>query len=152
VRELVEVPVPEGFELSTDSSRVDRELVHRWLSEEAYWALGRERAVQDRAIDSSRNYGLYRSSTGEQVAFARVVTDSATFAWLCDVFVDASVRGQGIGSALVAGVCADLEPLNLRRVVLATGDAHGVYAKFGFEPLPNPDRWMSLARGWRPTD
>ncbi len=81
-----------------------------------------------------------------------MVTDSATFAWLCDVFVDASVRGLGIGSALVAGVCADLEPLKLRRVLLATGDAHGVYAKFGFEPLPNPERWMSHARSARRPD
>jgi predicted GNAT family acetyltransferase len=136
--------MPAGFEFSADSDRVDRVLVHRWLSTEAYWALGRPRDVQDTAIESSRNYGIYRRGAGEQVAYARVVTDGATFAWLCDVFVDAGVRGRGIGSALLANLCADLAPLNLRRVVLATGDAHSVYAKFGFEPLPNPERWMSL--------
>ena len=142
--DLGTVEVPDGFELSTDASRIDRGLVHRWLSAEAYWALGRAREVQDRAIDGSRNYGIYRRPSGVQVAFARVVTDAATFAWVCDVFVEATVRGLGIGSALIVGICADLAPLNLRRIVLATGDAHGVYAKFGFEPLPNPERWMSL--------
>jgi GNAT superfamily N-acetyltransferase len=134
--------LPAGFELSTETDRVDRELVHRWLSEEAYWSLGRSREVQDRAIDGSRNYGVYRVESGEQVAFARVVTDGATYAWVCDVFVDDAVRGMGIGTALMAGLLADLEPLGLRRTVLATRDAHEVYAKVGFEPLPNPERWM----------
>ena len=137
--------LPAGLELSTETDRVDRELVHRWLSEEAYWSLGRSREVQDRAIDGSRNYGVYRVESGEQVAFARVVTDGATYAWVCDVFVDDAVRGMGIGTALMAGLLADLEPLGLRRTVLATRDAHEVYAKVGFEPLPNPERWMSLA-------
>ena len=100
--------------------------------------------MQDRAIDGSRNYGVYRVESGEQVAFARVVTDGATYAWVCDVFVDDAVRGMGIGTALMAGLLADLEPLGLRRTVLATRDAHEVYAKVGFEPLPNPERWMSL--------
>ena len=78
---------------------------------------------------------MFDSTTGRQVAYARVVTDSVTFAWLCDVFVDSGVRGHGVGVALMNNVCSLLEDLNLKRVVLATGDAHGLYEKFGFEPL-----------------
>jgi GNAT superfamily N-acetyltransferase len=71
-----------------------------------------------------------------------VVTDGATFAWLCDVFVDPAERGHGVGKALVGGVLADLEPLGLRRTLLATADAHGLYAAHGFAPLAAPDRMM----------
>jgi GNAT superfamily N-acetyltransferase len=87
---------------------------------------------------------VYAEGSGEQVAYARVVTDRATFAWLCDVYVDPSVRGKGLGTAMVAAVRDHLEPYGLRRVLLATHDAHGVYAKLGFQPLAEPDRWMAL--------
>lgn len=128
---------------SADPARVDRACVHRWLSEESYWARGRTRETQDAAIDGSRVYGVYDDESGEQLAFARVVTDTVTFAWLCDVFVDAAARGRGVGKLLVAGVVADLEPLGMRRIALATADAHGLYAQFGFAPLPTPERWMT---------
>lgn len=131
------------FRFSTDPSDIDRILVHRWLSEQAYWALGRSRDVQESAMDASRNYAVVDTETRDQVAYARVVTDAATFAWLCDVFVTPDVRGQGVGVALIEGVVADLEPLGLRRVALATADAHGLYAKFGFAPLAQPERWMA---------
>lgn len=134
------------FRFSTDPSDIDRELVHRWLSEQAYWALGRPRRVQDAAIDASRNFAVVDTVSRAQVAYARVITDGVTFAWLCDVFVDPDVRGAGVGIALVEGVVATLEPLDLRRIVLATGDAHGLYEKFGFRPLANPERWMARAR------
>lgn len=134
-----------GYRFSSSTDDVDRALVHRWLSEQSYWARGRSRAVQDAAIDASRNYGVFDES-GIQVAYARVVTDGVTFAWLCDVFVDRSARGRGIGVALIEGVVADLEPLGLRRVALATGDAHGLYARFGFAPLAEPGQWMVRAR------
>lgn len=130
------------FRFSTDPSDIDRALVHRWLSQQSYWALGRARDVQDRAIDGSRNYAVVDAETGAQVAYARVVTDGATFAWLCDVFVSPDVRGNGVGVALIEGVIADLEPLDLRRIALATADAHGLYEKFGFAPLAQPERWM----------
>ena len=132
------------FRFSTDPSDIDRERVHRWLSEQAYWALGRGRDVQDAAIEASRNYAVVDTDSGTQVAYARVVTDGVTFAWLCDVFVDPDVRGRGVGVALIEGVVADLEPLGLRRVALATADAHGLYEKFGFAPLAQPERWMAL--------
>jgi GNAT superfamily N-acetyltransferase len=139
------------FRFSTDPSDIDRERVHRWLSEQSYWALGRARDVQDAAIDASRNYAVVDTGSGTdtamQVAYARVVTDGVTFAWLCDVFVDPDVRGRGVGVALIEGVVADLEPLGLRRVALATADAHGLYEKFGFAPLAQPERWMALLPG-----
>ncbi|MDL5200498.1 GNAT family N-acetyltransferase [Streptomyces sp. ALI-76-A] len=134
----------EGYEISTDTDRVDAERVHRWLSTDAYWALGRPRERQDRAIDGSLNFGVYATVSGEQVAYARVVTDRATFAWLCDVYVDRSVRGKGIGTALAGAVRDHLRPYGLRRILLVTHDAHGVYRKLGFVPLARPDQWMAL--------
>ncbi|MDQ0725480.1 GNAT family N-acetyltransferase [Microbacterium sp. W4I20] len=130
-----------GFTFSSDSSVIDRERVHAWLSEQAYWALGRSRATQDAAIEASRNYSVWNAD-GEQVAYARVVTDAVTFAWLCDVFVDEAARGTGVGKMLVEGVIADLEPLPVKRIVLATADAHGLYAQYGFAPSEDPNRYM----------
>ncbi|MFB7333350.1 GNAT family N-acetyltransferase [Streptomyces adustus] len=134
----------EGYELSTDPDRVDVERVHHWLSTDAYWAIGRSREKHERAIAGSLNFGVYDTVSGEQVAYARVVTDRATFAWLCDVYVHASVRGKGIGTALVAAVREQLRPYGLRRLLLATHDAHGVYEKVGFRALDVPDQWMVL--------
>jgi GNAT superfamily N-acetyltransferase len=136
--------LPEGYEISTDPARVDRERVHHWLSTDAYWALGRPREQQDRAIEGSLNFGVFDTVSGEQVAYARVITDRATFGWLCDVYVDPSVRGKGVGSALVAAVREELRSCGVRRVLLATQDAHGVYEKLGFAPLERPERWMAL--------
>jgi GNAT superfamily N-acetyltransferase len=130
------------YSFAAGVERVDRALVHEWLSERSYWARGRPRKVQDVAIDASRNYGMYADGSGEQVAYARVVTDGAAFAWLCDVFVDERVRGQGLGKRLMAGIMADLEPLGLARILLATDSAHGLYAQFGFAELSKPGNWM----------
>ncbi|MGW3990118.1 GNAT family N-acetyltransferase [Streptomyces sp. NPDC004830] len=137
-------PLPEGYEISTDPARLDRERVHRWLSTDAYWALGRPRETQDRAIDGSLNFGVHDTVSGEQVAYARVVTDRATFAWLCDVYVDPAVRAKGIGGALVGAVRERTREFGVRRVVLATHDAHEVYARHGFAPLERPEHWMAL--------
>ncbi|SDO69653.1 Acetyltransferase (GNAT) family protein [Streptomyces sp. cf386] len=137
-------PLAEGYEISTDPDRIDAARVHRWLSTDAYWAIGRAREKQDGAIEGSLNFGVYETVSGEQVAYARVVTDRATFAWLCDVYVDPSVRGKGIGTALVGGVREHLRPYGIKRMLLATHDAHGVYEKLGFGPLERPDQWMAL--------
>jgi GNAT superfamily N-acetyltransferase len=126
--------------VSTDVSRLDIDTVHRWLSTDAYWAIGRARDVVERAVAGSLNFGAYVDD--RQVGYARVVTDRATFAWLCDVYVDPDARGSGVGTALVGAVDAALTDLKVERTVLATGDAHGLYAKFGFEPMPQPERWM----------
>lgn len=131
-----------AYSFSSDRAEMQRELIHLWLSTQAYWALGRERAVQDAAIDASLNFGMFDAASGRQVAYARLVTDSVTFAWLCDVFVDPAVRGHGVGVALIENVGAALDALDLRRVMLATSTAHGLYAKFGFEPVHAPEHWM----------
>lgn len=133
--------MPSSYTFSNDTARIDRDRVHSWLSEQSYWANGRAREVQDAAIDGSRNYGVWDSS-GMQVAYARVVTDAVTFAWLCDVFVDEEARGNGIGKMLVEGVISDLQPLGLTRMLLATADAHGLYAQYGFAPSEDPTRYM----------
>lgn len=135
------------FRFTTNPGEIDRERVHRWMSEQAYWALGRPRASQDAAIDASRNFAVIDTESGAQVAYARVVTDGVTFAWLCDVFVDPEVRGLGVGVGLIEGVVAILEPLDLRRIALATADAHGLYERFGFRPLEQPERWMARLQG-----
>jgi GNAT superfamily N-acetyltransferase len=130
------------FRLSQHAENIDRDLVHHWLSDLSYWAKGRPKAVQDAAIDASRNYSVHEVGSGRQVGYARVVTDRVTFAWLCDVFVDPDARGAGVGKLLVDGVLADLDALGVRRTLLATADAHGLYAQYGFEPLAEPRRWM----------
>ncbi|WP_333737171.1 GNAT family N-acetyltransferase [Streptomyces sp. IBSBF 2806] len=136
--------LPDGYEISADPDRIDVERVHRWLSADAYWAIGRSLDKQERAIAGSLNFGAYDTASGEQVAYARVVTDRATFAWLCDVYVDPAVRGKGIGTAMAEAARDHLRPYGLRRILLATQDAHGVYEKAGFRPLAAPDRWMAL--------
>lgn len=136
----------ERYFFSAETDRVDRARVHQWLSEQSYWAQGRAREKQDAAIDASRNYGVYDIGSGEQVAYGRVVTDGVTFAWLCDVFVATEARGQGIGKMLAAGVMADLEPLDLKRILLSTGDAHGLYAQYGFTELTEPSKMMTRFR------
>ncbi|MFD3661492.1 GNAT family N-acetyltransferase [Streptomyces sp. NPDC058659] len=146
-------PAPTGttvmhgaYEISADPARIDAARVHHWLSSDAYWALGRPREKQDAAIAGSLNFGAYHGETGEMAAYARIVTDYATFAWLCDVYVDPGARGTGLGTALVAAVRDHLAPHGLRRILLATADAHGVYEKVGFTPLQNPDNWMALGQ------
>ncbi|MFE3514481.1 GNAT family N-acetyltransferase [Streptomyces sp. NPDC059166] len=135
------------FAISFDPARIDAARVHHWLSTDAYWALGRTRDQQDRMIAGSLNLGAYDSASGEQAAYVRVVTDRASFAWICDVYVDRPARGQGLGTRLVTAVRDELAPLGVRRFVLATKDAHGVYAKLGFTPLAEPDMWMALQMG-----
>ncbi|CAL4860309.1 GNAT family N-acetyltransferase [Microbacterium sp. MM2322] len=127
--------------VTTDLAEIDLETVHRWLSEDAYWALGRSRDVVERAAQGSLNFCAL-DDDGTPLGYARVVTDHATFAWLCDVYVDPDARGRGVGQALAGTVVATLEPLNLKRILLVTQDAHGLYEKFGFTLYPTPERLM----------
>lgn len=143
----VEAPLLERgeFQISTDPSRLDRAWLVEALSERAYWALGRSTAVIERSIERSICYGVYQGT--RQVGFARVVTDQATFAWLCDVFIDEAWRGQGLGGWLIESIVADPRLATLRRLVLATRDAQELYQRHGgFGPLPNPERWMARVR------
>jgi GNAT superfamily N-acetyltransferase len=128
-------------EISTDRARLDIGLVCEFL-QGSYWASGRRRSVIERAIENSLCFGAYLE--GQQVAFARVVSDRAVFAHLMDVFVLPQFRGRGISSTLMRAILDHPELQNLRVFLLATRDAHGLYSKFGFRPLHEPDRWMAI--------
>ena len=134
---------PTGYTLSTDPARLDVTAIHRWLSEESYWARNISRATVERAIANSLNFGLY-APDGQLAGFCRVVTDRATFAWLCDVFVLPAHRGHGLAKWLVRQMLAHPDLQNLRRHLLATFDAHTLYQRFGYEPLDRPDRWLEI--------
>jgi GNAT superfamily N-acetyltransferase len=131
---------PDGYWVSDDRELVDLELVHGWISREAYWALGRPREVMARAIENSLVFGLYRADGG-QAGFARMVTDCATFAWLCDVFVAEADRGEGVGSFLVRTAVDHPSVADVRQV-LATMPSRTLYRRHGFTELASPDRWM----------
>jgi GNAT superfamily N-acetyltransferase len=138
---IYEVVRADGFTISTDKERLDIPFVHRWLSEDSYWAQGRSLEVVERAIANSLCFGLYQEE--RQVGFARIVTDYATFGWLCDVFVIDEWRGLALGKWLVQMVIAHPEIAHLRRLMLATRDAHELYRRYGeFEVMTNPERWM----------
>jgi GNAT superfamily N-acetyltransferase len=130
--------------VSTDDALLDVARIHRWLSEDAYWSLGRARDTVEESLRHSVNVGAYDGASGRpsQVGFLRIVTDRATFAWVCDVYVDPSARGSGVGRALMAEADRLLASYGVTRALLATADAHGLYAQHGFEPLADDGRWM----------
>jgi GNAT superfamily N-acetyltransferase len=132
--------VMRPYSISTDQTRLDAALVHRYLSADSYWARGVPLEVVQRAIRNSLCFGLYRDQL--QVGFARVVTDAATFAYLADVFIVPGHRGIGLGKQLLAAVMAHSQLQGLRRFMLATRDAHGLYRQFGFTELKNPQVLM----------
>jgi GNAT superfamily N-acetyltransferase len=119
------------YKISDDPARLDVEAIHDFLSNHAYWSPGVPIDIVRKSIDGSINFGLYAAS-GEQVGFTRVVTDRATFAWICDVYVLPEHRGRGLSKWLMETVKAYPDLQGLRRWLLATGDAHGLYAQFGF--------------------
>lgn len=130
------------LEISDDKGRLDVPLIHRFLSEEAYWSLGIPLSTVQRAINHSLCFGGYVD--GQQVAFARVITDRATFGYLSDVFVLPEHRGRGHSKALMAAILAHPELQGLRRLSLATADAHELYAGFGFVPPARPESLMEI--------
>ena len=129
------------FEISTDPARLDIEVIHGFLRH-SYWAEGRKRSVVERSIKNSLCFGVYLA--GRQVAFARVVSDRAVFAYLMDVFVIPEFQGRGISKALMRAVLDHPELQALRVFLLGTRDAHGLYAQFGFRPLTEPGNWMAI--------
>ncbi len=132
---------PPEYVVSTDKSRLDLARVHQWLSEQSYWAQGRTREAVERSVANSVVFGAYCG--GEQVGFARAVTDEVTFAWLCDVFVSPDHRGRGVGKLLLRAATEHADGWGLRIMVLATRDAHGLYEAYGdFRVVENPERWM----------
>jgi len=141
---------PDGLFISDDPGLLDLDRVCAWLAA-SYWASYRDRATIERSLAGSRGYGVYEAD-GTQLGLTRVVTDGATFAWLCDVVVDEAWRGRGIGSWLVGAVVEQLRGEDVARIVLTTRDAHGVYGPIGFEPLRVPRTWMEIdVRPTRPT-
>ena len=124
----------EGYSISTDKQLLDIAMIHQYLSVESYWAKNIPLAVVKRSVEHSLCFGVYHQS--EQIGFARVVTDTATFAYLADVFMLPQHRGKGLSKWLVACIHAHPDLQGLRRWVLATKDAHGLYAQFGWKPLP----------------
>ncbi|WP_208007590.1 GNAT family N-acetyltransferase [Labedella endophytica] len=131
------------YVIDTDLERIDLAKVHHWLSTDAFWALGRSQETVERAAKASLNFGVY-DAAGGLCAYARVVTDRATFAWLCDVYVDRDHRGEGLGLLLAQAVVDELAPMDLKRVLLSTADAHGLYEKAGFVTMPDPHKLMVL--------
>lgn len=129
-----------GYVVTSDTARVDVPLVHRWLSSESYWARGVPLEVVSKSIANSLCFSVHHETEG-QVGFARVVTDRATFAYLADVFVLAPHRGRGLSRRMMEAVLSHPELQGLRRWLLATRDAHELYAHFGFVP-PTPGRLM----------
>lgn len=132
---------PDRIEIDTDKGRLDVPLIHGFLTS-SYWAKGIPIDVVRRSIEGSLCFGIYEA--GQQVGFARVVSDYATFAYLADVFVLESHRGRGFSKRLMAAVVAHPQLQHLRRWLLATLDAHGLYEQFGFRPLAIPDRFMEI--------
>ena len=135
--------VRDGYTISTDRKRMDVDAIHAFLSH-SYWSPGVPRVVVERAIENSLCFGLFHQAS--QVGFARVVTDKATFAYLADVYILDAHRGRGLSKWLMEVITRHEDLQGLRRFVLATRDAHGLYRQFGFTPLTNPSVMMEILR------
>jgi len=142
---------PSAYEISTDPARLDLGAVHAYLTR-SYWSPGIPRDLVERASAHSLCFGLYHQPSGEavdgeqQVGYARVVTDRASFAYLCDVYVLEAHRGQGLSKRLMQAISEHPDLQGLRRFMLGTKDAHGLYSQFGFMPLADPTRMMEIFR------
>jgi N-acetylglutamate synthase-like GNAT family acetyltransferase len=132
------------YEISTDTNRLDVAVIHKFLTEESYWSRGIARPVVERAIRNSLCFGVYHHTA--QVGFARAVTDGATFALLSDVFILEAHRGKGLSKWLMRCVVEHEDLQGLRRLLLLTSDAHGLYRQFGFQELGNPARFMEVVQ------
>ncbi|MBM3137240.1 MAG: GNAT family N-acetyltransferase [Chloroflexi bacterium] len=131
--------------ISSDPKKLDLEFIHQWLSTEAYWSEAIPFEVVQRLVEHSLCFGVYHESDG-QVGFGRVVTDYTTFAWLTDVFIIDAYRGKGLAVSLMEVILDHPELRILRRWLLGTDHAHGLYRKFGFEDLDHPENFLTLHR------
>jgi GNAT superfamily N-acetyltransferase len=136
-----EVKLADGWVISDDKTRLDLEVMHRFLAVESYWARGRSRAAVERSIAHSICLGLY-AADGSQGGFVRVISDRAVLAHVGDLFVLPQWRGRGLGKALFAAALAHPELASVGRWTLSTNDAHALYATFGFTSLPRPETAM----------
>jgi GNAT superfamily N-acetyltransferase len=142
--------VKKGFSISTDKSLIDFEVIFNYLANESYWAKGIPAEILKTAIANSMCFGIYKQ--GLQAGFARVVTDKATFAYICDVFILADYRHTGLSKWLIQTIKQHHELQGLRRWSLATADAHGLYAQFDFTAISRPDRWMEIFTPYKAQD
>lgn len=133
----------DHFTISTDPTRLDLDVICDFLTR-AYWALGRPRERTERAFANSLVFGLYDGK--KQIGLARVVSDYAVFAYLCDVFIHEDYRAHGLGKWLIETVMNHPDLQGLRRWTLATSDAHGLYRQFGWGDLQSPEKWMEILR------
>ncbi len=130
----------DGFSISEDPSLLDINFIYNFLTNESYWARNISLSIVEKSIKNSLCFGMYEA--GNQIGFARVVTDKSTFAYLADVFIIPSFRGKGLSKWLIQTIHAHPELQTLRRWMLGTRDAHELYMKFGYTPLPEPERFM----------
>jgi GNAT superfamily N-acetyltransferase len=142
--DLIKEKVTDGILFSTDKARIDVSFVHQYLSNESYWAAGIPLALVQQSINNALCVGVYDGD--RQIGFSRVITDFATFGYLADVFVEESYRGKGLSKILMDFILSFPELKILRRMLLATRDAHGLYAQFQFKPLTSPDKFMEFHR------
>jgi len=141
---MIPIELPDGYLISSDSALLNLEVIHRFIARESYWAKEIPKALIERAVKNSLCWGVYHHGT--QVGFARVISDQATFAYLADVFILPEHRGKGLSKALVATILAHPDLQGLRRWMLVTADAQGLYEQFGFKPVPQPERHMEIHR------
>ena len=134
----------DNYTISTDPARLDIDAIAAMLTR-AYWAQGRTREMIARYVQHSLVFGIYHAE--KQIGLARIVSDYTTFAWLCDVFIHEEHRGRGLGKWLMETIHGHPDLQGLRRWMLATRDAHGLYEQFGWTPLDNPERWMNKFNG-----
>lgn len=136
------------YSIITDKNKMDIDFIHSFLTV-SYWAEGITKEIVSKSVNGSLCFGVFKTDkeavpAGRQVGFARMVTDEATFAYLADVFIDEDHRGKGLSKWLMEIILSYPGLQGLRRILLATRDAHGLYKQFGFTPLNNPDRWMHI--------
>lgn len=134
------------YHISTDKSFLDLSLIHKYLSEESYWARGIPFDKVKRSVENSLCFGIYLEA--EQVGFARIISDHATFAYLADVFVLQAHRGKGLSKMMMEKIRTHPELQGLRRWMLATADAHGLYRQFGFEVIDSPEHFMEKVKNY----
>ncbi len=133
----------DGFTISTDPARLDVDAIHAFLTR-SYWCAGIPRVTVERAVCNALCFGVYEDATGAQIGLSRVITDGATFAYLCDVYILESHRGRGLGKWMMEVVLEHPDLQGLRRFLLATRDAHELYKRFGFMPVARPQNFMNI--------
>ena len=134
--------IKKGFQISTEKSLLNVDVIYDYLNNESYWAQGMPREKLENGIEHSICFGVYYQNN--QAGFARVITDKATFAYLCDVFILPAFRKKGLSKWLVQTIVNHPDLTGLRRWSLATADAQGLYSQFGFKQINRPERWMEI--------